>query len=99
MKTLSIFTDYGWDFLGEDTNGTDDIWRMCVDGVHYPHLWWQHSNLGDFACPDGTGIEDLLILTDNWLQTELPTLQPPDATGDGKIDSDDFSILVENWLQ
>ncbi len=40
MKTQATFTDYTWDFLGEDTNGENEIWRMCVDGVEYPRLSW-----------------------------------------------------------
>ncbi|SVB87072.1 uncharacterized protein METZ01_LOCUS239926, partial [marine metagenome] len=39
MKTLSTFTDAGWDFFGESTNGNDDFWAIDVnhnDG--YPYL-------------------------------------------------------------
>ena len=97
MQTQSTFTDYDWDFVGEDVNGTNDIWRMCVDGVHYPHLWWQYSKLGDFECPDGVGLEDILMLTGHWLETELEPLQSPDATGDGKVNLDDFAITSENF--
>jgi len=52
MKTLSTFTDAGWDFLGETINGTEDTWRMCVNGLYYPKLSWQFPP-GDFVCPDG----------------------------------------------
>ena len=38
MQKMVTFTDYGWDFVGEDINGTNDIWRMCADGIDYPHL-------------------------------------------------------------
>jgi parallel beta-helix repeat protein len=34
MQTESNFTNAGWDFVGETTNGTDDIWMMSG----YPHL-------------------------------------------------------------
>jgi hypothetical protein len=42
LKTLSTFTDAGWDFQGEVTNGTDDIWGLnCTDNNSYPFLSWQ----------------------------------------------------------
>ncbi len=34
MQTQSTFTDYGWDFVGETANGTEDIWFM----FDYPQL-------------------------------------------------------------
>jgi hypothetical protein len=43
MKTLSTFTSAGWDFVGETANGTNDYWRMCVDGVDYPRLAWENQ--------------------------------------------------------
>ncbi|MFA6175831.1 MAG: PASTA domain-containing protein, partial [Phycisphaerae bacterium] len=39
MKTLSTFTSVGWDFLGETTNGTQDIW--AIYSSYYPCLKWQ----------------------------------------------------------
>lgn len=30
MQTQTTFTDAGWDFAGEDANGTEDIWDMLV---------------------------------------------------------------------
>jgi hypothetical protein len=42
MKTLSTFSDAGWDFQGETTNGTADIWGLnCPDNNGYPFLSWQ----------------------------------------------------------
>lgn len=29
-----------WDFLGEDINGTEDIWKIA-EGFDYPRLWWE----------------------------------------------------------
>jgi hypothetical protein len=40
MQMESTFTDAGWDFFGETTNGTDDIW-FVDEGVGYPRLWWE----------------------------------------------------------
>ena len=40
MQTLGTYTNAGWDFLGETTNGTDDIWQHissgCLSGLGYP---------------------------------------------------------------
>ena len=47
---------------------------------------------------DGAGSEDLLMLADYWLETELEPLQSPDATGDGKVNLDDFAITSQNFL-
>ena len=41
MKQQSIFIS--WDFTNETTNGTNDYWRMCVDGVDYPRLTWEFT--------------------------------------------------------
>ena len=42
MQTLSTFTDAGWDFTSETTNGTDDYWNINnVDNNGYPFLSWQ----------------------------------------------------------
>ncbi|MEN8128569.1 MAG: hypothetical protein ABFR90_12320, partial [Planctomycetota bacterium] len=97
MQTQSTFT--GWDFVGEDVNGTNDIWRMCVDGVDYPRLFHQYNTRGDFACPDGTGLDDLLALCHNWLNTEAldPGFNYPcDPTFDGVTNLPDFAVLSQH---
>jgi hypothetical protein len=49
MQTASTFLEAGWDFVGETTNGTEDIWWI-LEGQDYPRLiWnyklpWAHSN-------------------------------------------------------
>jgi len=40
MKSVSTFTDAGWDFIGETVNGTEDIWWID-EGRDYPRLWWE----------------------------------------------------------
>ncbi len=100
MQIQSTFTNAGWDFTGEDVNGTNDIWRMCVDGVNYPHLFYQYSINGDFACPDGVDINDLLVLSWNWLNSKQ--LDPGfsyacDPTFDGLTNLADFGVLFKNW--
>ncbi len=102
MQKQSTFTSAGWDFVGEDGNGTNDIWRMCVDGIHYPHLFYQYSVNGDFACPDGVNTDDLVELGWNWLNSEQ--VDPGfsyacDPTFDGVTNLPDFAILSEHWLE
>ena len=40
MKTQSTFTNAGWDFANETTNGSNDIWWI-LEGQSYPGLWWE----------------------------------------------------------
>ncbi len=47
MQTESTFTDAGWDFVGESTNGTEDIWWI-LEGQDYPRLWWEFIVVDDF---------------------------------------------------
>jgi len=52
MKTLSTFTDAGWDFEAETSNGTDDIWDMDYSqsiNNGYPYLSWQDGE--DMSLP------------------------------------------------
>jgi hypothetical protein len=85
MKTLSTFTNVGWDFMGESVNGPNDIWRMCVDGKIYPRLSWEYSAHGDFDCPDGTDVGDLYVFSDQWLLEE------------SYVNFIDFAILADGW--
>ena len=42
MKTLSTFTDAGWDFMDETANGSDDYWGInASENSGYPFLEWQ----------------------------------------------------------
>jgi hypothetical protein len=99
MKTLSTFTDVGWDFVGESTNGTADTWRMCANDVDYPRLAWEFSHGGDFDCPDGVALDDLLYLAARWLAANPETIGAADANHDGKVDLSDFTVLGDNWLR
>jgi hypothetical protein len=98
MKAIATFTEAGWDFVGEWFNGDDDIWRMCADGVDYPRLSWEFSAGGDFACPDGVGMEDLVWMAYDWMASGLTAFSGGDATGDGRIDMSDLAIVAANWL-
>jgi hypothetical protein len=99
MKILSTFSSAGWDFVGESANGTADTWRMCVNNVDYPRLSWEFSQGGDFDCPNGVDLNDLLYLSARWLGTTPAKVGAADSTSDGKVDLSDFAILSENWPQ
>jgi hypothetical protein len=101
MQTGSTFTDAGWDFVGESINGTEDIWRMCVDGVSYPLLWYQFSN-GDFLCPDGVDLVDYSFLADHWGDTDCSTSNDCDRTDldfSGAVDWADVKIFCDHFLE
>jgi hypothetical protein len=45
MKTLSTFINAGWDFIGEDLNGTDEIWNIANSrNDNYPYFQWQYPD-------------------------------------------------------
>jgi hypothetical protein len=103
MKILSTFISARWDFTNETTNGTGDIWRMCVDGVSYPRLSWEFSEYGDFMCPDGVDFQDFSILGKAWMSSTggsgwnatCDISLPPD----GKINTFDLITFAQNWLE
>jgi len=64
MKSLSTFTNVSWDFKGETTNGTNDIWGINgFDNNGYPFLSWQGYVVA--VKPDGLGtsVNPYLIAT------------------------------------
>jgi len=102
MMTLLTFTSEGWDFTNETDNGTNDYWRMCVNGVQYPLLSWQFALKGDFTCPDGVDILDLAFLVDRWLAECNETnnfCNCTDTDYDGQVNLPDFAILASHWLE
>jgi hypothetical protein len=95
MKTKSIFTDAGWDFVGEVINGSNDIWKIC-EGTNYPKLAWQIPLAGDFVCPDGVEMNDLAMLCEEWLFDEIPADVWPED-GDGIVNFFDWAIFANQW--
>jgi hypothetical protein len=45
MQMESTFTDAGWDFVDETSNGTEDIWWI-LEGQDYPRLRWERYGGG-----------------------------------------------------
>ncbi len=98
MKRQSTFV--GWDFVGYGTSDPEDVWRMEVDGVHYPKLYLQYS-AGDIVCPEGVGLEDLRCFAEEWLSERINEELhiKSDLNYDDKVDILDFAILAANWLE
>ncbi len=98
MQTRSTFTDAGWDFVGEDVNGTDDIWDIC-EGTNYPRLSWQFL-AGDFLCPDGVNLIDFAVLAETWSLSsgQAGYNELCDLIDDDTIDLNDLAVFAENWL-
>jgi hypothetical protein len=46
MQNQSTFADYGWDFVDETANGTEDIWWID-EGNDYPRLAWKFDTPPD----------------------------------------------------
>jgi hypothetical protein len=100
MQTKSTFSDALWDFVGEDDNGTEYIWRLCVDGTDYPKLSWQFL-LGDFLCPDGVNFVDYSFFAGHWAEDNCGALNDCDGTDLdllGTVEINDLRIYVDNWL-
>lgn len=99
MQTLSTFISAGWDFVGEPQNGTDDTWRMCVDGLNSPRVWWEFA-VADIACPNGISLTDFSVLAINWLRDNTDPLwyNNADINADGSIGIPDLLLMCESWL-
>lgn len=99
MKTPGTFSAAGWDLVGEAANGTAELWRVCADGGKYPQLTWEYVKPGDFACPNGVGLDDLEYLAGRWLAATPETIGVADGNGDGKVDMRDLAILASQWMR
>jgi hypothetical protein len=101
MQTQTTFTDVGWDFLGESANGTEDIWRLCVDLTSYPLLAWQMARVGDFVCPDGVDALDLAFFLERWLADNCDQLNgycdSTDLDRGGEVDGKDYGLFAGYW--
>lgn len=83
----------GWDFVGEEVNGTEDIWAIC-EGMNYPRLVWQIPE-ADWVCPDGVGFEDFGEFADLWGASEGGVyLDDEEGVGFG-----DLVVFCGQWLE
>ena len=100
MKQQNNFV--GWDFTNETANGTNDYWRMCVNGVNYPQLNWQYAQYGDFICPDGVNFADYSFFAERWLNTDCASSNNCDGADldlSGTVDMADLAIMCDYWLK
>jgi hypothetical protein len=94
MKTLSTFTDAGWDFSATDGDPAD--WIMPANS--YPQLAWQ-SIPGDIAGLYGVNYVDFAVFAAHWEQTGCPDgCENADINNSGTVDITDLMSLAENWL-
>jgi hypothetical protein len=88
MQNVNTFLNAGWDF-------TTPVWEIC-NGTNYPKLAWQIPLTGDFTCPDGVDIYDLIVFVDQWLLEELSYDIAP-AGGDGIVNFLDWAVFANDW--
>ena len=93
MKTMSTFTDVGWDFV--------NVWHLC-EGTNYPRLLWQIP-AGDFLCPYGVDVLDLAFFVDRWLDGDCDESNDfcscTDINHDTQVDFGDFAFFSRHWLE
>lgn len=99
MQMISTFTSAGWDFVGEEANGHEDHWRMCIDGVNYPKLWHEYA-AGDFACGDGVDMNDFSTLAETWALSSGQSGYNDrcDLIDNDTIDIADLLSFSDEWL-
>ncbi|MBW2616708.1 MAG: hypothetical protein JRD02_11105 [Deltaproteobacteria bacterium] len=77
-----------WDFFGEATNGTEEIWMMD----NFPVLGWQIA----------VGMPELAMLSRYWRTSGCPSgnlCETVDWYRDGTIDTYDFFQLAQSWQE
>ena len=97
MQTESTFTDYGWDFVGEKTNGPNDIWTIH-ENQDYPRLVW---DLVNFVGSYEVDFFDYAFLARRWLDDNCGASNDCDGTDldfSGSVDAADLKIFCNYWL-
>ena len=101
MQKADTFINVGWDFVGEEENGTEDIWRMCVDGVDYPRLSWEFGSHGDWLCPDGVNYIDYSYFEEQWLNANCAMTNDCDGVDldlSGDVGISDLQLFSAHWM-
>lgn len=93
MRTISTFTDAGWDFW--------NTWTIC-EGTNYPVLLWQIPS-GDFQCPDGVDFIDFAFFAAHWhlqgCNVSNSFCEGTDVNHSGAVDFTDLEIFANRWLE
>jgi len=92
MQQGQTYIDANWDIVSLYYQPQINIWRLCTDNVDYPHLAVEYS-IADFACPDGIGVEDLAMLSGEWMGQ--PYDLPVDLNVNYRIDLGDWVIMAK----
>ena len=89
MKSLSTFTDAGWDFT--------NLWWIN-EGRDYPKLYYQP--FGDLDNDSHVNLTDLAVMAAAWMSIEGDANYNSvcELSGDTAIDSADLTVLSEMWL-
>ena len=91
MQAVSTYLAEGWDF--------DNVWDMRCEGMNYPRLQSEPMLPGDFVCPEGVELNDLVVFYDEWLAEVMSlTADMAPAGGDGKVDLTDWAHLANAWM-
>ncbi len=100
MVIKEMFTSVGWDFAGEEENGTEDVWTIC-SGTNYPRFAWQ-IRAADFLCPNGITGRDFAFFALYWLSDDCgPANQHCSGTDldlSGRTAAKDLELFAEGWL-
>jgi len=94
LKLGATFADADWDIVTSDNQPLRNTWRMCEDGIDYPHLAVEYL-AADFACPEGIDLYDLAILSDEWVLELLGA--DVDFNLDRRVNFSDWAILAAAW--
>jgi len=76
MQMESTFTAVGWDFVGETTNGIQDIW-LIDEGHDYPRLAWPIAIVCDFAIDHTWMYQSLVGQTNSDLMADVLITDDP----------------------
>jgi hypothetical protein len=94
LQLSTTFIGAGWDIVTPDNQPLVNAWRMCEDGVDYPHIAVEYLS-ADFACPDGVDTLDLAAFTDQWLFEHFEA--DVDFDGDHHVTFRDWAVLAAAW--
>ncbi|MBP7052351.1 MAG: hypothetical protein KBE65_15165 [Phycisphaerae bacterium] len=97
MAVASTYLAAGWDFVGEEVNGTRETWYIPAAGG-YPRLAWELA-AGDFSGDARVDFHDYSRLAAQWRQADTDAWSDGDyVVPDGTVDYDDLARFAEVWL-